>query len=119
MDILPLDSESCHSGLLCKHVAADLFDDRLRRRIGVQILVIVFVVHVVSNAYEFSSIVGAGEENDSDAEDFRRRQAGGVGRIGFKDELVNTDGDGPDEQGVEFLIVFCGRGRADVSEFPF
>ena len=30
---------------------------------------------------------------------------GGVGRVGFEDELVHADGDGADEEGVEFLIV--------------
>jgi hypothetical protein len=116
---IPLDRESGNSGLLSEHVASDLLNDGFGRRVGIQDLIVVLIVDVVTHADEFSSIVRAGQKNDSHAKDLRRRQALSVGRIGFKYEFVDTDGDRADEQRVELLVMFCRRGRADVGEFPF
>ncbi|KAL8960272.1 MAG: hypothetical protein Q9193_002993, partial [Seirophora villosa] len=82
------------------------FDDRLRRRIIVHLLVVVFIIYVVANADEFAVIVAAGEENDGHAKDLGCGDTFEVGRVGFKDELVDAHRYWPDKKRVEFLIVF-------------
>ena len=102
---VPLDGEASDTRLLGQDVAADLLDDGLGGRLVDQGLVGVFVVNVVAHAHELAAVVGAGEQDDGDAEDLSCGDVGGVGRVGLEDELVDADGDGADEEGVEFLIV--------------
>lgn len=102
---IPLDSEAGDSGLLCEDVAADLLDDGLGGRLVDQLLVGVLVADVVADADELAAVVGASEQDDGDAKDLGCGDVGGVGRVGLEDELVDADGDGTDEEGVEFLIV--------------
>lgn len=54
---LPFDSKSCDSGLLSKHIPPNLLNDWFGGGFGAQYLVIVFIVDVVTNAHELSSIV--------------------------------------------------------------
>lgn len=131
----PLDRKASDAGLLSEHVPADAVEERLCGRVGIELIRVIFVVDVVSDANELAAIVSAGEEDDSDAEDLSIGNALGVRWVGLKDELVDADGDGANEEGVEFLIVLVtedvsgqrvemGRGnarggRADVGELPF
>lgn len=78
----------------------------LRRRFGIKLICIVFIVYIVSDADEFSIVVGAGKEDNSDAEYLRIGDSFGVGRISFEEELVYTNGYGTDEKGIELLVVF-------------
>lgn len=102
---VPFDSEAGDSGLLGEDVAADLLDDGLGGRLVDQLLVGVLVADVVADADELPAVVGASEQDDGDAKDLGCGDVGGVGRVGLEDELVDADGDGTDEEGVEFLIV--------------
>jgi hypothetical protein len=106
---LPLDGESSHSGLLCQHVTLYTLDDGLGRGLSVELLGVILVVDIVTNANEFTSIVGAGQKNDGDTKDFGIRNAGGFGSIGLENEFVYSDGDGTDEEGVEFLVILITR----------
>ena len=54
---LPFDGEASDSGLFCEDVASNTLDDGFGRGIVLQLLAIIFIVHIVPNAYEFSSIV--------------------------------------------------------------
>lgn len=104
--ILPFDSKSRNPWLFCQYISPDLLDDRLRGRIIVHLLIVVFIVDVVANADEFAVIVAAGEEDDGDAEDLGGGDTFEVGRVGFEDEFVDAHGYRPDKERVEFLIVF-------------
>lgn len=103
---VPLDAEAGDSGLLGKDDSSDLLDDRLGGGLGGKLLVGVFVVDVVANADKLATVVGAGEEDDGDTENLGRRELVERGRVGFEDELVDTDWDWTDEERVEFLVVF-------------
>ena len=72
----------------------------------VELFCVVFIVDIVANAYELSSVVGTCEKNDSDAQDFGGWEAGKIGRIGFEDELVDSDWDRADKESVELLVMF-------------
>jgi hypothetical protein len=110
---LPLDGEASHTRLLSKDIAADVLDLRLRRGIGSQFFRVVLVVHVVAHTDEFTTVIAASEQNDGDAEDLGIGDPLVIGGIGLENELVHSDGDGTDEQRVEFLILL---GAGDVSE---
>lgn len=131
----PFDSKASNAGLLGEHVPADAVEEWLCGWVGIELVGVIFIVDVVSDADELAPIVGAGEEDDGDAEDLSVGDALGVRWVGFEDELVDADGDGADEEGVEFLVVLVtedvsgrrvdlGRGnarggRADIGELPF
>lgn len=61
----PFDSKPGDSWLFSEHIASNLLDDRLGRRVCVEFIGIVFVVHVVANANEFTAVVGASQQDDS------------------------------------------------------
>lgn len=88
------------------HLLNHRFRGWLRRERFVHVL----VVDVVAHAHELAVVVGAGEQDDGYAEDFGGGDAGGVGGVGFEDEFVYADGDGADEEGVEFLVVLGAVG---------
>ena len=102
---LPLNGESSHSGLLSQDVSLHALNDRLGGGLSVQLFGVIFVVDIVADANEFTSIVSAGQKNDSDAEDFSVGNARGIRSVGLKDEFVDADRDRADEKGVEFLVV--------------
>lgn len=85
---------------------------RLRRGVGRQFLRVILVVYVVAHTHEFSAIIAAGEEDDSDAEDLRRGNPLEVRGIGLEDKLVYPDGDGADQERVEFLVMLRARERS-------
>jgi hypothetical protein len=97
---IPLDGESGHAWLLREHIAANLLDDRLGGRVSNQLVTIVLVVDIVANAHELATVVGAGKENDSHAQELVDRDALSVRGIGLEDKLINADGDRADEEGV-------------------
>lgn len=96
----PFDSETCHTWLLGEDVSLHSLNDRLRRGFSVELLRVVLVVDVVSDANKLATIVGTGQEDDRHAKNIGVGDAGGVGRLSFKDELVNSDWDGADKKGV-------------------
>lgn len=115
---IPLDGEARDAGLRIQDIAADLLNDWLGWRVGVQLLRLVLVVDVVADAHELAAVVGAGEQNDGDAEDLGVGDALRVRRVGLEDELVDADGDGPDEEGVQLLVILVRGCGADVGELP-
>lgn len=107
---VPLDSEAGDTGLLGEDAAADLLDNGLGRGLGDEGLVGVLVVNVVADAYELATVVAAGQEDDSDADDIAVGDAVEVWGVGLKDELVDADRDRTDKKGVKLLVVF-GAGK--------
>ncbi|KAI6761932.1 hypothetical protein HG531_002485 [Fusarium graminearum] len=77
--------------------------------LSVELLGVIFIVDVVTNANEFTSIVGTCQENDGDTKDFGIRDAGDVGSVGLENEFVDSDRDRTDEKGVEFLVVLIAE----------
>ncbi len=114
----PLDSEARNARLVGEHVAADLLDHGLSGRVVDQLVALVLVVDVVADAHKFAAIVGARQQDHRHAEQLVDGDALRVGRVRLKDELVDADGDGADEQRVELLVVVVRLGRADVGELP-
>lgn len=102
----PLDCKSRDSGLLSQHIPPHSLDDRFGGRLGVQLVRVVLIVDIITHTHELPSVIAAGQQYDGDAEDFGRRDAFQVGGVGFEDEFVDADWDGPNEEGVEFLIMF-------------
>ena len=102
---LPLNGESSHSGLLGQDVSLHTLNDRLGGGLSVQLFGVIFVVDIVTDANEFTSIVGAGQKNDSDTEDFSVGNARGIRSVSLKDKFVDADRDRADEKRVEFLVV--------------
>lgn len=115
---LPLDGKSGDTGLISQDVAANLLDDGLSGRISTQLLGLILVVDIVANAHELATIVGAGQQDDGDAHDFGVRDALSIWSIGLEDELVNSNGNGADQQSIELLVILVGGGRADVGQLP-
>jgi hypothetical protein len=95
---IPLDREPGHSRLLSKNASPHLLHDRLRRRFVNESLVCVFVVDIVAHTDELTTVVGAGKEDDCDAEDLGTGDTVGVWWIGFEDELVDAYGDRPNKE---------------------
>lgn len=102
---IPLDREASHTGLLGKDVAADLLDDGLGRRVGIELLRLIFVVDVVSHAHELPTVVGASQEDDRDAHNLGIGNALGIRGIRLENELVDTDGNRSHQQGVQLLVI--------------
>lgn len=115
---VPFNSETRDTRLLSKNIATNLLDDRLSRRVGVQFLRLVFVVHVISNAYKFATVIGASQQNDSDTNDLSIGDSLGIRGIGFENKFVDADRNGTDQQGVELLVILVRGSRADVSQLP-
>lgn len=109
---IPFDSESSHTRLLGENIATDVLDLGLRRGLGGQFLRVVLVVHVVTHTDELAAIIAAGEEDDGDAQDLRRRDALEIWSISLEDELVDADRNGADEEGVEFLVVLRAKEKS-------
>lgn len=112
---VPLDGEARHAGLLSEDVSANALDDGLGRWLGVELGGVIFVVDVVADANKLAVVVGAGQKDDGDTEDVAIGDDLGVWRVGLEEELVDADGDGADEEGVELLIVLVAAGRGMVS----
>lgn len=111
---IPLDGKSRDSWLLSQNVAADLLNDGLWGRIINELLALVLVVDVVANAHKFATVVGARQQYHRDAQKLVDRDALCVRRLGLEDELIDTNRDGANEEGVEFLVVIIRGGGADV-----
>ena len=103
--LVPLDSESGHTRLLCKHVPPHAVNVWLRGGFSVELFGVVFIVDVVANPDKLSAIVAACEEDDGDAENLGCRDASEVWGVGFEYEFVHADGDGPDEERIELLVM--------------
>jgi len=102
---IPLDSESRDSGLLGQHVANNPLKDRLAGRLVLKLWDIVFVADIVTNTDELTTIVGAGKQDDGDAQDLGGRELANSWRIGLEDELVDADRDRSNKEFSKFLIV--------------
>lgn len=105
MQYIPLDGKASHTGLLSKDVAADLLDNGLGGRVGIELFSLIFVVDVVSDAHKLSAVVGASQEDDGHAHDLGVGNALGVRGVRLKNELVDTDGNGSHQQGVQLLVI--------------
>ena len=103
--VVPFDGKSSHTRLLRQYVSPHAVDVWLGWGLGIQLFRIVFVVDVVANSDELPAIVAACEENDCDAEYFGCRDASEIGGISFEYELVYTDGNGPNEERIELLVM--------------
>jgi hypothetical protein len=103
---LPFDGKSSDSWLLSENISPDLLKDGFGWWVGIKLFRVVLVVDIVSNSYELSTIVGTGKEDDGDAENLCVWDALGVRWVGFEDELIDTDWDGADEEGIELLVMF-------------
>lgn len=106
---LPLDCKSGNTGLLCQHVSLHTLDNGLGRGLSGQFLRVIFIVDIVADTDELASVVGAGQENHSDTDNFGIGNARDVRGIGRENELVDADGDGADEKRVEFLVVLIAE----------
>lgn len=80
--------------------------------------VVILVVDIVANTDELAVIVGAGKEDDSDANDVGWWDASGVWSGALEDELVDADWDWADEKAVQLLVMLGGLSGADVDELP-
>lgn len=96
----PFDSEAGHSWFLGEDVSLHSLNDRLRRWLSVELIRVVLVVDVVSDAHKLAAIVGAGEEDDRNAKNIGVGDASGVGSLGLEDEFVDSDRNGADKKGV-------------------
>lgn len=103
--LVPFNSKSSYTGLLCKHVPPHAVDVWFGGGFSVELFRVVFIVDVVANSDELSAIIAACEEDDCNTEDFGCRDAPEVWGIGFEYELVHADGDGPNEEGIELLVM--------------
>jgi len=95
---IPLDGKSGHARLLSENVATNLLNHRLGGGVVHQLLAIVFIVHIVTNADELAAIVGAGEKHDCHAKKLVNGDALGVRRVGLEDELIDANRDRTDEE---------------------
>jgi hypothetical protein len=111
---VPLDGKAGDTGLLGEDAAADLLDNGLGRGFGDECLVGVLIVNVVADANELATVVAAGQEDDSDAEDVAVRDAVEVWGVGFEDELVDANRDRANEKGVKLLVIL---GTAKASQY--
>lgn len=103
---IPLDSKSSHARLLCKDVPPHAVDVWLGGRLCIELFRVVFIVDVVANSDKLSAIVATCEEDDCDTENLGCGDAAEIGWVGFEYELVYADGDWPDEEGIELLVMF-------------
>lgn len=67
---LPLDRKPCHSWLLSQNVPFDAVYHGFGGWLVLQLLAVVFIVHVVANSDKLAAIIRTGEKNHCDAEDF-------------------------------------------------
>ena len=109
---IPLDGKARHSRLVGENVAADLVDNGLGGGVGGEFVRLVLVIDIIANTDKLAAIVGAGQENDSDAKDVGVGNAARLRSIGLEDELVYTDGDGANEERVELLVVLITVNRS-------
>ena len=115
---IPLDRKARHARLLGEDIAANLLNDGLRRRGAGQLLAVVLIVDIVSDAHKLAAVVGAGQEDHGDAEKLVEGNALEVRRVGLEHELVDADGDRTDEKRVELLVVVVRLRGPDVGELP-
>ena len=80
--IVPVDLELGHAGLLSKDVTAEALDHRLSRRVLVELRLVVLNVGVVADAEELLVIlVAARQQHSSDTNDVRHGEARRIRRI--------------------------------------
>ena len=102
---VPFDSKSGHTRFLCQDVPPHTVDIWLGGGLSIELFRVVFIVDVVANSNELSAIVAACEEDDSNAENLGCRNASEIWGVGFEYEFVHADGDGPDEERIELLVM--------------
>lgn len=102
---IPLDGKSSNTGLLGEDVPHNSIGLNLFRRLVVELLRIVFVVHVITNTNEFTTIIRASKKNNGNPQDLGRGKFGKARGFGLENELAHTGGDGTNKEGVEHLIV--------------
>jgi hypothetical protein len=110
-DHIPFDGKPSNSGLLMQDVADDSLEHGLVGGLVVHLGGVILVVHVVADTDEFTAVVGSSEEKNSDAQDFGAGKLGRIRGIGLEEELVDTDGDGTNEQVTELLVVIRAAAR--------
>jgi hypothetical protein len=97
---VPLDGETSDTGLLGQHVADNSLVDGLGWRRLRELGAVVLVADVVSNTNKLTSVVGAGQKDDGDAQNLGGEELGDIGRVGLEDELVDSDGNRTDKERV-------------------
>jgi len=115
---IPLDGEAGDAGLLGQDVAADVLDEGLGGRVVGELLRVVLVVDVVADADKLAAVVGARQEDHGNTEQLVDGDALSIRGLGLKDELVDADGDGADEQRVELLVVVVGLSGTHIGQLP-
>lgn len=113
---VPLDGESGDTGLLREDVALHALDDGLGRGLRVELLRVVLIVDVVSHSHKLAAVVGTGQKDDSNTEDVGIGDARRAGSLGLEDKLIDADGDGPDEEGVELLVILVSSGLLEPAQ---
>lgn len=93
---VPFDSETRDTGLLSKNVATNLLDDGLRRWVGIQLVRLVLVVYIVSDAHKFATVVRASQQDDRDTQHLGIRNSLGIGSISLENEFVDANRNGAD-----------------------
>lgn len=95
---IPLDSEPSHSWLLFQEFPDDSIDLDLLRWLVDQLFRIVLIADIVTNTDKLATIVRASKKYNGDTKNFGAWELGKVWRLGFEDELVDTYGDGANEE---------------------
>ena len=106
---IPLDSEPGNPRLLRQNVPTNLFNHRLARRALCQCLIRILIINIIPHTHKLASIIAASQKNDSNTNDFRARDIRSIRWIGFEDEFVCSRRNGPDKEGIEFLVMFGAR----------
>ena len=107
---IPLDGKPGHTRLLCQDIASYALNNGLGRRLRVELLRVVLVVDVVSHSNKLATVVCTCQEDDSHTKDVGIGDARRAGGLGLEDKLVDANGNRPDEEGVELLVVLIAAG---------
>ena len=105
-DNIPLDGKSSDSWLFRQDIPHDSIRLDFGRGFGIEFLIVVFIVDVVSNADEFAAVVGASEKDNGNPKDFGGGEFSEIWGLRLEDEFVDANWNRPDEQRIKFLVVF-------------
>jgi hypothetical protein len=97
MKYAPLNGEPCNSGFFGKHIPTNPLNYWLRRRILIQFLGVILIIHIVTHTDKFSAVIATCEQNHGDPQDLRSRDSLQIWRIGFKNEFIDPNGDWPNK----------------------
>ena len=89
---MPFDCKPRYSGLFSENISPNTVHYGLCRRLCIKFLVVVFVVDIISDAYELSTIIATGKEYHCNSENFGRGDSLQIWGFRFEDEFVDPDG---------------------------